>query len=62
MKTELCPYSTFIISGSKVMLLCNFTNSGCAVTRWCISDNCFKMTDKYPSGCKYVNKEVHNGI
>jgi hypothetical protein len=62
MNNKLCPHSTFVKSGARVMLLCRFTDIGCAVARWCMNDECYKMTDRYPSGCKYVNKEVCDGI
>jgi hypothetical protein len=63
MNDKLCPHSMFMKSGTKVMLLCRFTDIGCAVARWCTNDGCFKMTDKYPDGCKFVNKGVSaNGI
>ena len=53
---ELCKYSQEDSDNRTKRLKCAVTNMPCAFQKWCVADNCMKMTPSYyKNGCSLKN-------
>ena len=50
----LCNKSEIYNDGRHKYLLCKETKNVCALSRWCVIDNCSKMIDGYENKCRLM--------
>lgn len=46
-ETQICEYGELINNGIEIRLKCINDNQNCCLIRWCVSQQCIKMTDNY---------------